>query len=182
MTLNEMKIILFYVGMVQGIILSLLLFSSKNNKPANRILGIMTFSWAILCLVMAVNPNALSANHPNIYLLHYTFLFINYPPLYLYTKYLTVRKSYHRIDLLHFAPAILFLIAFILYLIFSTIFQINQKERFIYVWEIVSRAIWSFQGIIYPVLALIILGKYRKSVLNHYSNTEHITLHWLRRL
>jgi AraC-like DNA-binding protein len=166
--------ILFFLGAIQGILLSLFLFTIKNNRTSNRLLAGLTLLWGIFLLAYALQFEGLYTKVPHLLKVFYQFLFLFFPLLYLYVKYLiTDIPKFEKKDYLHFLP---FLISVILYFDFfiqpaDVKLMINSNKSDYYnILQIVGDEFIAFQGIIYSILSLIMISKYKKQIENYDSN------------
>jgi AraC-like DNA-binding protein len=157
--------IVFYVGAIQGLLLSIALFSLKRNAFSNRLLGFLTSSWAILLLVFALQGDGLYIKYPHLYLVFDQLFFLIFPLLYLHAKYLLSSQSkFRKRDLLHFLPFVLSIIAHIAFFLESgenKIFLIDNPTIYIRILEISANEIVAIQGFVYSILTLYLLKKYK---------------------
>jgi AraC-like DNA-binding protein len=104
------------------------------------------------------------------------------PFLYLYTYQQTSARPFNKRQLLHFVPFILSYILFSKYFMLTydqkiEVFQ-NQGKGFELQSMINLYAIY-LSGITYVVLSLLRLFKYRRNMVQQFSNTEKINFNWL---
>ena len=172
--------VLFYVGALQGVLLTVFLFSIKANKISNRLLGLLTFCWAMLLLQFPMQEHGLYRNHPHLLKTVSPLLLGLFPLLYLHVKYLLVYfKKFQRIDLLHFLP---FLINILL---FSDFYLMGADEKlelirnptpYYKIVGIIGDEVVAAQGIIYSILILKRLARYKREILNYQSNIDKIVI------
>ncbi|MCW3465157.1 AraC family transcriptional regulator [Chitinophaga nivalis] len=112
------------------------------------------------------------------------FPFLHGPFLYLYILYLTGQQRYGWRNILHFIPAVL--TAIILAPVLGSM-SVQEKLGLVrpsgFEWlfqGIVSSIIIS--GVVYVILSLRLLRRHRQHVAVQFSNTDKITLNWLRYL
>ncbi len=172
--------ILFFLGAIQGILLSIFLFTLKNNKTSNRLLGGLTFLWGVFLLAYALQYEGLYVKVPHLLKVFYQFLFLFFPLLYLYVKYLLSDiPKFEKKDYLHFIP---FLISVILYSGFfirsaeEKLHLIRNKTEYYKILQIVGDEFVSVQGIVYSVLALVLINNYRKKIQDYESNTDRLLI------
>ncbi len=174
--MGEIIQIIFYGGALQGFLLSVFLFSIRTNKISNRLLGLLTMLWGVVLLVFALQGKGLYQRFPHLLLVFDQLIFLFFPLLYLHVKYLlTSHNKFHSRDLLHFLP-------FFLGIIFNmNFFVMSAQEKFelldnpshyFEVMHIVSNEIISLQGIIYSLLAIILIRKYRARILDYASSVQ----------
>lgn len=165
---------IFYIGCIQGIILTIFLFNVKTNIISNRLLGILTFLWAVILLVFALQSYGLYRHFPHLLKLFFPLLFAWFPLLYLSVKYLiTSHYKFEKIDFLHFLPMLI-----IILLNFGFYFKsasekldiVNSPEGYYYIVDTIGEEILSIQGIVYSIFTLIILSNYMQKVVDFHSN------------
>ena len=94
---------LYYVGAIQGLILSIILFNVKTNRLSNRLLGTLTLLWAVILAVFALQSVGIYNRFPHLIRVFFQLLFAWFPLLYLSVKYLfSFHKKFNRKDILHF--------------------------------------------------------------------------------
>jgi AraC-like DNA-binding protein len=168
--------VILYVGAIQGILLSLFLFSVKSNRISNRLLGLLTLLWGIFLLAYGLQFVGLYSKFPHFIKVFYQFLFVFFPLLYLQVKYLVSDyKKFQKRDFIHFLPLVISI------LLYSDFFiqpaeiklQINaHKSEYYHILQILGDEFVAFQGIIYSVAALLLLNRYRKKIQDYESTTE----------
>jgi AraC-like DNA-binding protein len=176
--------IIFFVGAIQGIILTLFLFNAKSNKLSNRLLGILTFLWAIILLVFALQSYGLYRTYPDLLKVFFPILFTWFPLLFLSVKYLiTSHKKFDKKDFLHFIPLIICIFLNIDFY-FKTgtekIELINNPTVYYQVIDMISEEIIAMQGVVYSILTLIILNTYMSRVVDFHANVDRTILKGLK--
>ena len=109
------------------------------------------------------------------------------PFLYLYIFYLTKPKKFSKKQLIHFIPIAL---AYLLWLSFllkdPTQKLLNYQQGFTSSYYqttwIVTNICIVISGIAYVFAAIVLLHRYKKKIKEEFSNTEKISLNWLRYL
>jgi len=164
----------FYVGALQGVILSLFLFSVKANVISNRLLGILTFSWAVILTVFALQSEGLYRDFPHLLRTFVHLILTWFPLLYLSLKYLiSSHKRFVTKDLLHFVPFALSILLHSGFFFKSADEKVvlNQStDGYYFVIDILFQEFIGLQGVVYSILSLILLRKYKNSVINFQSN------------
>jgi len=182
---GEFVYIVFYLGALQGILLSVFLFSLKVNRISNRLLGLLTLFWALVLIQFAIQSQGSTTEFPHLYRTFSSLLLSLFPLQYLFVKYLLYDlKKFRRKDLLHFAPSIIFvLIAYDFYFLSGPekIEWIQNKTHFHQVADIIINEVIAAQGILYSILILIRLSKYKKEIENYDSNVNEVILFALYR-
>lgn len=178
---------------IQGIILSCLLlwsYKTKNNIP-NFILGILLL---ITCYHRTTYTlgfmgwyDVFRNTKINYYLIPLSFAVA--PLIYFYIKSY-VQKDFRFIkrDVLHFIPVLLFLIYRISVFIYDSMqlgFNDTQNGVFMqsdlyYKFDVIYIVVTTIQMLVYLVLSLYIYYRYRKALVEQYSNTYNSELRWLR--
>ncbi len=182
-------VILAVIGLLaagQGILLALVLLAKKTNPVANRLLGTLMgiFSLAVLYAVYIIT--GLFRNVPQFIGITYPFPFVYGPLWYLYTRSLTYGHS--RLgwsDLLHFVPALLAFGILVPYLLQSAEWKISLMENFsqrVPLLLLVGSLCMTAQGIVYFVLAVSLIRRNLKRILDLFSAIENISLRWLRNI
>lgn len=175
---------IFYVGAIQGFILTVVLFNIKSNKISSRLLGILTSLWAIILLLFAFQSYGLNYHYPHLLNTFSQLLFAWFPLLFLSVKYLiTSHSKFEKIDLLHFIPMVLsILINFDFYLKSGAekLEMVNNPEGYYYVANTINEEMLSIQGIVYSILTLIILKNYSDRVVDFQSNIDRSILKGLK--
>ena len=179
-TFDSILNIVFYLGTLQGIVLSAFLYSAKRNIMSNRALGTLTLMWAIILTGFALSSQGLMRQYPHLLRTFSHIEFAFFPLLYLSVKYLVSNPDkFYKKDLLHFIP-LLFNVILYSGFYFKTgdekIAMINSNGGYYFVANIISDEILALQGIIYPILALIILGNYNRRVKDYQSNIDKTVL------
>jgi len=177
--------ILFYLGALQGILLTLFLFSLKVNRISNRLLGLLTLSWALVLIQFAIQAQGGIIQYPHLYRTFSSLVLALFPLQYLYVKYLLYDlKKFRLTDLFHFTPSVIFLlIAFDFYFLSGPekIEWIQNKTPFHQVADIIINEVIAMQGIVYSILIFIRLSKYKKEIENYESNVAETILFALYR-
>ena len=158
--------ILFYLGAVQGILLTLFLFSIKVNKISNRLLGLLTLFWALVLIQFSIEMQGIMDEFPHLFRTISTLVLSLFPLQYLYVKYLLYDlKKFRKADFWHFTPAIInILIAWDFYFLSGPekLEWISNKSTFYNIAEIVGNEVIAAQGIVYSILIFVRLAKYKK--------------------
>lgn len=174
--------ILFAGGMV-GLLITIFLFNRKDNLVPNIILGITFSAYSIDILYAFFITQKLYFSYPSFIGLNGVLPFIYSPAIYSYVKSLSSNKKRFEIKfLLHFAPAIIILLASIIgFFIFSSeekLALLNPdvpKSIFI----IIMRTLIPFYGFTYIIMSLIEIKKYHHRLKENYSEIESLKINWL---
>ena len=183
--MEQLFTILFYLGAVQGILLSAFLFSLKVNKISNRLLGLLTLFWSLILIQFALEGQGYIDLYPHLHKTISNLVFTLFPLQYLYVKYLLYDlKTFNKTDLWHFAPAIIYILtAYDFYFLSGPekVEWISNKTAFYQIVEIIANEVIAAQGIVYSILIFIRLAKYKIVIQNHESNVDKVILFALYR-
>lgn len=175
---------IFYIGCLQGIILSIFLFNAKTNVISNRLFGLLTLSWAIVLLVFALQSYGLFRHFPHLLKTFSHIEFVWFPLLFLSIKYLlNSHDKFKKMDLLHFTPLLFNILLYSGFYIKSSAEKIellSANRGFYYVANEISYEILSLQGIVYSILGLTMINYYRRNVIDFQSNIDIKILKALR--
>ena len=178
---------IFLLASIQGLLLTIILFTRKENHSANIFLslGILALSSELFTTVYYTKEWYKS--YPWFMGVTYSVAYLYGPIFYLYTKLLTKKiERVALINILHFLPFIAG------YLLLIPIVLLPVNERIVYVegmiagrepiiYSLYERFI-SVQGIIYTVLTIRLVATYNRKIKEHFSNIEKINLNWLKYL
>ena len=172
--------IILYLGAIQGILLSVFLFSIKANRISNRLLGLLTFFLGIMVGTFAIQQEGLYIKFPHLLKVFYMILFTLFPLLYLQVKYLlSNHKKFNRNDLIHFLPLLVMVILYAGFYVKSGEDKIAinmNKSTYYAVLQMIGDEIIAIQGVIYSILALKLLSKYKQKVMDYQSNVDKMIL------
>jgi len=167
---------LYYIGAIQGLILSIILFNVKTNRISNRLLGLLTLLWAIILTVFALQSIWIYNRFPHLIRVFFQLLFAWFPLLYLSVKYLfSYHKKFNRNDILHFLPmfiSILLNIPFYLKSAEEKVAITYEGSGYYHIIELIGSDVISLQGIVYSILSLIVINRYKKRVVNLRSSLD----------
>jgi hypothetical protein len=171
---------IFYLGAIQGFILTLLLFRIRSNSISNRLLGILTSLWAIILLIFALQSRGIHQAYPHLLNTFSQLLFAWFPLLFLSVKYLiTSHSRFDRKDFLHFIPMVVSILLFADFYLKSgaeKLFLVNNPEGFYYIANTINEEMLSIQGVVYSIITLIVIRNYQERVVDFYANTGQTLL------
>ena len=175
---------ILYVGALQGIILTLFLFNVKSNIISNRLLGILTSSWAVILTIFALQSDGLFIHYPHL-LKTFTHLeFTWFPLLYLSIKYLiSSHKKFRTRDYYHFIPMLFNILLYSGFYFNSALVKLEMARGGSYYYQIVSiisDEILSIQGIVYTIMSLVILNNYGRNIQDYQSNIDQTVIKGIR--
>lgn len=168
--------ILFYLGAIQGFLLSGFLFAVKTNTISNKLLGTLTLFWAIVLLQFPLQGQGLYLEHPHLLKTISNLLFAFFPLLFLHVKYLlSDYKKFDYKDLLHFIPLLINILLHAEFFMMSgaeKIEIIRNKNLYYRTVGIIGDEIIAIQGIVYSTLVLKRLARYSKEIQNYQSTVN----------
>lgn len=183
-----MTIVLF-IGFFMSLFLMFFVIGKKNKTLADKILLAMLAVYAITIggpYIEIYNRNN-SYPYPHLMNNAWLFLLLHGPFLWFYVKSLIIKNFQFRyVHCLHFMPFLGYLI-----LHYFNFLSLSANEKILLIQnELFTTTVYfkvrglsiGLSSIGYNIWALILLRKYRKNILNQYSNVENIELTWLRTL
>jgi AraC-like DNA-binding protein len=178
--MDQVLKIIFYLGFVQGALLSVFLFSIRVNKISNRLLGLLTLFWGIVVGSFAFHFEGYHFIYPHSLKVSSIFLFSLFPLLYLQVKYLLSKYlKFSRKDLIHFLPLLIVVLLNIGFYFKSAeekIYIFKNESTYYYILRIIQSEILSLQGVIYSILALKLLAKYQHKIRDYQSNIDKMII------
>src|SRR5215208_74165 len=177
---------IYLAGVSITVFLTVLLAGKRNKTQADIILACWLFFIAFhlfqyylfITKEIFLYPSLLGIGLP-LPLLHGPFLF-------LYILALTQQTPKNKIfQALHFVPVIIFYLLLMPFLLSSGQYKVSvfNNKGAGYEWYMLPLFIAiCLSGIGYVIASLVILRKYKKRIVNEFSNTEKISLNWLRYL
>lgn len=176
---------LFIVAGIQGLLLSVMLFTRKNNHSANIVLAISSMLLSFDLFNVLFYSKGIYLVYPHMIGVFYPLPFVFGPLFYIYTKLITKKEEgFSNKNLLHFLPAL------VVYLISMPVFISSGPEKI----EFVSRMmndnppfihkainyVIPFQGLIYTFFTVKIVLEYNDKIKSSFSNIDKINLNWLK--
>ena len=172
----------FVTGISIALFLTIILLTKENRSATDYILSILLFFSAQTIFNTFLVTTDLYLTYPDLLALGFSSPIIVSVCLYLYTKYQTNNIPFQWRELWHFIPtAIIFLIyTKFFFLSHSEKLAVMQSEGKDYAFANMLRiAVTYCSGVIYCILSLYTLFKYRRNIKNEFSNTERIEFNWL---
>ena len=159
----------------------LLFFGAKNNNyRANRWLGIFMVTLAGAFLEIFIHNLSLQNQYPYTVNMLELFRFLTAPALYLGIQFFTIpNRLFHRKDLWHFAPFLLFFIFRLFPMIRGYNWQFSNSNLQFIVFTIIKNAL-IVQYIIYWVMSYQKLQKHRGNIKKINASVHAINLDWLQ--
>ena len=177
--------LILLLGTIQGFILTIVLFTRKQNRGANRLLSV-SIGLISLALLNAYLTTIFDYQE-------YTFLikigdplfFFFIPFLYLYVKNLTGRLDVGvKTQVVYFIPGFLYVAANIPFYLASSEYKLAYFDR-LYLQGIMSstdmaeEVFAAIVGVVFGTVILRLVLNYRKRIREEFSNLTGITLNWL---
>ncbi|QJB37110.1 AraC family transcriptional regulator [Chitinophaga oryzae] len=180
--LSDWRVI--YIG---GVFISLFLFillvSKRKKSTADKILSAWFFFAVVHQALIGWYAFNKMSDMPALIGWELPFPFLHGPFLYLYILFLTGQQRQGWRNMLHFIPAVLVagLMAWVLPLM-----PVAEKlgvvpSKFAPLFHVMVGGIM-VSGVVYVILSLYLLRRHRRNVAVQFSNTDKITLNWLRYL
>ncbi|OPC04668.1 AraC family transcriptional regulator [Elizabethkingia ursingii] len=174
--------VIFYLASIFIAFFSAFLILGKAKKQtADYLLATWFFIIGIHLIFFVLFYSGQFSNFPYLLGLDIPVPLIHGPMLYLYILYLTGRQPNRYNWLLHFAPAI------ITYIYLINFFILTSQEK-VHIYEYGTTAYRIFRkiikvviissGILYVILSILAVRRYKKQISDLYSNTEKINLNW----
>ena len=178
--------IIFILGALQGIFLSIVLFTRYRKSKANIYLAWLILSYSVFLVQQLLSGiEQLSRNYP-----HFLMILMGLPFLFgpLHLMYIGVltdsRIKFARLHWLHFVPFILFKIYYLQVFFLSKeelnniIMQVEQNNPPLHL--LISGVAVAVQGLIYVIVALFVFREYLQKIKLTFSTIEKINLNWLK--
>jgi len=186
--MTELLSLIFIVGSIQAFFLSIFLLAWKQNKTANKVLGVLMITVSLSMLHGYLMIKELYMFAPHILFLSDPMLFLFGPMLLLYVKYITSNDDRFNLkDLLHLIP-------FLLVIIYLTIFYYSKSgSEKLAIFSLIGgdksisdftviHGIGELYGVLYSILCLIKVSRYEKKITKFFSNVDKVELSWLKKL
>ncbi len=186
--LKKYKMNSFLYALTSGGVLLLTFLIATNprkvNKLGNRWLAFFLFTLFFLLVDESLFSNKIYEKYPHLLGLDSFFVFATSPALFLcVSHYVSLDKTFKKLDFLHFIPTLLFLPIVVLTI------SLNIEEKIKIIKEsyepsdadsdIMLYLIW-LQFAIYWILAYMKISNHQKHINLFASNTSKIDLNWLK--
>lgn len=172
--------LIYISGVSIALFIFILLITKQKKNTADKILTLWFFFALAHLIFITGYASGFIRQFPSFIGWELPLPFLHGPFLYLYILFLSGQQRYRWAYLLHFIPAVLtsVLLAFILP-------GIQSDQLMLSVYQPLFRVIIGgimVSGVIYVVLSLILLYRHRQNIRGQFSNTDKITLNWMRYL
>lgn len=173
---------LYLSGIILSFFLSILLFTKRNKTQADTLLAAWLGITGIHMLTFYLLFTGQYPEYPTFIALGFSLPLVQGPFLYLYTRQQTSSLPFKAKELLHFLPLLLSYLLFLGFFLMPLEQKIEVFRQKGQGYETQARinifAIY-ISGIVYIVLSLDRLLKYRKNIVHQFSNTDKINFNWL---
>jgi len=178
--------IIFILGALQGIFLSIVLFTRYRKSKANIFLAWLILSYSIFIIEQLLSGiGQIYRNYPHLLMILMGLPFLFGPLHLIYIGVLTdSRIKFARPHWLHFIPFIIFKIYYLQVFFISKeelnkiIIQVEQNNSPLHL--VISGVAVAVQGLIYVIVALFVFREYLQKIKLTFSTIEKINLAWLR--
>ncbi len=185
--MNEILNTFYLLAALQGVMLSVFLFTKKQNHAANLALAVATLALSIELATVVYYSKGWYKLYPHLMGFSYPFPALYGPLFYLYARLISKKQKHLRaIDILHFIPVLA------MYCVTTPVFFSSGEEKIAFLNNMllnIHDPIYSVfdnfipvQGIIYTILTIKVVVEYNRSIKNSYSNIDLINLNWLKYL
>ncbi len=185
--MKEVFTTLYLLAALQGVLLSVFLFTKKQNHAANLVLAIATLALSIELATVVYYNNGWYKLYPHLMGFSYPFPALYGPLFFLYARLISKKaKRLRAVELLHFIPVLA------VYCITAPVFLYSGEEKIAFLNNMfrqmhdpiytVFDTFIPVQGIIYTILTVKIVAEYNRSIKDSYSNIDLINLNWLKYL
>jgi len=178
--------IIFILGALQGIFLSIVLFTRYRKSKANFFLAWLILSYSVFIIEQLLSGiGQIYRNYPHLLMILMGLPFLFGPLHLIYIGVLTdSRIKFARPHWLHFIPFIIFKIYYLQVFFISKeelnkiIIQVEQNNSPLHL--VISGVAVAVQGLIYVIVALFVFREYLQKIKLTFSTIEKINLAWLR--
>lgn len=172
--------LIYVAGISISLFLFIMLISKRQKTGADKILSIWLFFALVHLIFIAWYASGLAYKTPDLVGWELPLPFLHGPFLYLYILFLSCQRHHKWLYLLHFIPAILvaIILAFVLPEVHSSTYALSAFTPLFH--GMVTAIMIS--GVVYVILSLILLSRHQRNIAGQFSNTDKITLSWMRYL
>ncbi|PWN69377.1 AraC family transcriptional regulator [Chryseobacterium phosphatilyticum] len=172
--------LIYVAGISISLFLFIMLISKRQKTGADKILSIWLFFALVHLIFIAWYASGLAYKTPDLVGWELPLPFLHGPFLYLYILFLSCQHHHKWLYLLHFIPAILvaIILAFVLPEVHSSTYALSAFTPLFH--GMVTAIMIS--GVVYVILSLILLSRHQRNIAGQFSNTDKITLSWMRYL
>lgn len=173
---------LYLSAIILSFFLTFVLISKRNKTHADYILTAWLGITGFLLLTFYLFFTNQELDYPTIIVMGFSLPLAQGPFLYLYTRQQTSTDPFDKKQILHFLPVLLsyLLFAKFYFLPLDQKIEVFRQQGEAYKTQmLINLYAINVSGILYVILSLARLLKYRKSLVHQFSNTEKINFNWL---
>lgn len=173
---------LYLSAIILSFFLAFVLITKNNKSQGDYILAAWLGIIGFHLLSFYIFFTNRYIDYPNIAALGMSLPLSHGPFLYLYTTRQTSATPFNKKQLLHFLPLLLSYLLFAKFYFLPVEQKIEvfkQKGQGYETQSFINISAIYLSGIVYIVLSLVRLLKYRKNIVHQFSNTEKINFNWL---
>lgn len=172
--------LIYVAGISISFFLFIILISKQRKTIADKILSIWFFFALLHLIFIACYACGLVYKTSAFIGWELPLPFLHGPFLYLYILFLSGQQRYKWNYLFHFIPAVLvaFILAFVLPEVHSSTSALSAFKP---LFQGMVAAIM-VSGVVYVIVSLLLLKKHQRNIVGQFSNTDKITLNWMRYL
>ena len=170
--------VIFLLGCLQGLILSLVLISRTSQQKSNKLLGILTFALSVQ-LGLTSEGQALFSSFPNLRSIAWTAPYLFAPLTFLYLQALLMNESFKWKHLIHLLPFLVSLVGLIPYFALEHEVKVNfdiLNDSYFLNFAISFETIRVLQAVLYTYLIFRLLKNFKSAAEKEISN---IPLRWV---
>lgn len=186
LTLDWLHIV-FLLGAVQGVFLTVALATKRRNRTANRLLAVLMFSFSIFLASAVYHAMGWEQRYPHFFGAAYPMPFLFGPLVYLYAVAAADRtRSLTWRDALHFLPFVIVVVAAL------PVYMMSGAEKVAFYQDLrrgqvpllvaIADPLKLLSGMVYSVWTFFFLRRHGERVKDSYSSVERVNLHWLMAL
>jgi AraC-like DNA-binding protein len=179
--------LLLIVGVIQGVITSILLFKESSYLVQNKLMAITILCFSAICIKMAVNSMGLGVTYEWLSYIPLAFETVIPPLLFLYGSSLSdTRFKLSSKKLIHFLPFTFFMIYAVFIYFNVLLLETNDaKESFLTLYhhsliKTLEDYLTVASILAYIAIGSIVLKKYRQKIDDLTSDNSHAVFSWLR--
>lgn len=179
--------IIILIGAIQGLFLALLIESiPKDQKLSHRWLAVFLVLYSLSMIYYVIWDSRIILEYPKLTMISVPLELLLGVSFYFYICSITEKKfEFKRIQLLHFAPTILTVLAFIPFYLKTDQYKINfnlesyrelpDRWKYYFLFTLVSNST-------YILISWLKISKHKRLLKEYYSNETQSNLKWIERV
>jgi AraC-like DNA-binding protein len=174
--------VLYLAAVILAFFLAFVLATKRGKTRADYLLVAWLAVIGVHLLCFYIFSNRQYTDHPWLVVASFPLPLAHGPFLYLYTTSQVSRRGFRFTQLLHFIPVLLSYLLFVEFFSLPADMQmeaIRQEGKGYEAHMMVNSIAVYLSGVTYIALALARLLRYKKSMVQRFSNTEQINFNWL---